>query len=547
MRRLYSILSVATVASLTTVASAQQLPNSDFEGDWSVSVPWTSKGNTKELSGAYNPASWCISHVIGINGLGATNVGGQTEGYNGSASALNLINTANAFMSTQIVPGYVTLGTTWSTSVLGNQNDGGSFGSIAFTYKPDAIAFQYKRAHGVAAEDASESVQATYKPEEPATVVAYLWKGEWSQADVPGEIVVFGSPTNCTMIDRDRNVLGMATEKGGNVTYTDGTELIASLNYSITGDAADWTYFEQPLTYESDATPEKINVIISANDYFGGASAVGRDNSLTIDDVKLVYYSRLNGVKVNGTAVEAFDSNTFTYNVPGACPADESAFELDVLGKSAETVVTLDPANNAATVKVTNVDADSDGLKEHTYTFNFVGEQQSAVKYVGTLVVTFGVDTTIPNSELYITPTGANTCTIALYNFNFPGVGNVGDIIVDGVQTTTASDGTIKYTGSKEGLSLMGGVMTVNVTVDGTETPEGALTMNIPVVAPVGQVGVVFNGQKDNSLIDTVLNDENAPVEYFNLNGIRVGSENLAPGIYIMRQGKKVSKVLIRK
>ncbi|MCM1504177.1 MAG: calycin-like domain-containing protein [Muribaculum sp.] len=564
MKKFYTIFGMATVAVLTTVASAQQLPNSNFDGEWNISVPWTSDGNTTEMGAnfgqeyegepiefnnvkAYNPASWCISHVIGMNGLGATITGEKIEeGYNGSKSAVKLINVANSIVSTQIVPGYITLGTTWSTSLMGSENDGGSFGSVAFTHKPDAIAFQYKRTHGVADENADEMTQGTYKPEEPATVVAYLWKGEWSQADVPGNIG-FISATPCTMVDRDRNILGMATDKGGAVTSTEGSELIASLNYSITGDATDWTYFEQPIAYTSDATPEKINVIISANDYFGGAAAVGRDNSLTIDDIKLVYYSRLNSVKVNGTAVENFDSKTYTYNVAGTCPATESAFELDVLGKSAQTEITIDATNNTATVKVSNVDADSDGLKEHTYTFNFAGEQQSAVKYVGTLTVTFGVDMPFPNSELYITPTGANICTIALYNFNFPGVGNVGDIIVDGVQTTTASDGTITYTGSKEGLSLMEGNMIVNVGVNGTETPEGALTMNIPVEAPVGQVGVVFNGQKDNSGIDAIVNDDNAPVEYFNLNGIRVNGENLAPGIYVKRQGNKVSKILIRK
>lgn len=38
--------------------------------------------------------------------------------------------------------------------------------------------------------------------------------------------------------------------------------------------------------------------------------------------------------------------------------------------------------------------------------------------------------------------------------------------------------------------------------------------------------------------------DENAPVEYFNLQGIRV--ENPAAGIYIRRQGSKVTKVLVK-
>lgn len=41
--------------------------------------------------------------------------------------------------------------------------------------------------------------------------------------------------------------------------------------------------------------------------------------------------------------------------------------------------------------------------------------------------------------------------------------------------------------------------------------------------------------------------DENAPVEYFNLQGIRVNGDNLGTGIYIRRQGSKTTKVLIQR
>ncbi len=34
--------------------------------------------------------------------------------------------------------------------------------------------------------------------------------------------------------------------------------------------------------------------------------------------------------------------------------------------------------------------------------------------------------------------------------------------------------------------------------------------------------------------------------EYFTIEGIKVSSDNLTPGLYILRQGKKASKVVIR-
>lgn len=44
--------------------------------------------------------------------------------------------------------------------------------------------------------------------------------------------------------------------------------------------------------------------------------------------------------------------------------------------------------------------------------------------------------------------------------------------------------------------------------------------------------------------IDT--DDADAPAEYFNLNGVRVDADNMAPGVYICRKGSKVSKILVR-
>lgn len=44
--------------------------------------------------------------------------------------------------------------------------------------------------------------------------------------------------------------------------------------------------------------------------------------------------------------------------------------------------------------------------------------------------------------------------------------------------------------------------------------------------------------------IDT--DNTDAPVEYYNLQGVRISADNLTPGIYIRRQGSEVSKVLVR-
>lgn len=53
-----------------------------------------------------------------------------------------------------------------------------------------------------------------------------------------------------------------------------------------------------------------------------------------------------------------------------------------------------------------------------------------------------------------------------------------------------------------------------------------------------------FTPSADQSAITEIAADENAPVEYFNLQGMRV--ENPANGLFIKRQGSKVSKVLVK-
>lgn len=107
--------------------------------------------------------------------------------------------------------------------------DGGVFGGLDFTKRPDALAFDYKL-------EAGEGQEL-----QKATALVYAWKGSWSQAEVPANNSMSTQTVAVTMIDRDRNILGMETAQGGAVTKSDDAELIAnSLQYIETG-AADWT------------------------------------------------------------------------------------------------------------------------------------------------------------------------------------------------------------------------------------------------------------------------------------------------------------------
>lgn len=361
MKKFYTLLAALGV---TASMAAQQLPNAGFEDDWVTCYPWSSDTNPNgpyegSKSKGSTPKPWCIANVYAMGGLGAAKVGTKTEGRNGG-SAVKL---TNQTVFGQQIPGYMALGTTWNTSALKGfspdpaTKDGGSFGGTEFTYRPDALSFYYKRENG---------------GDNPASVVAYTWKGSWTQADVPGT-VASSNPKTGDMIDRDRNILGMATTTGGKVTPSDDAKLISKINTTFTGDKADWTLMEIPFEYHGEETPEKINVAFAAGEYF--STDVQKSLSLTVDDVKLVYYSRLSGLKFKDNDIADFDPDKFDYELDEVMPTDEADLEATTMGNSgvAKAAVELDQQNNVAKITVTNDHGnDADDQNSHVYTVKFL-------------------------------------------------------------------------------------------------------------------------------------------------------------------------------
>lgn len=553
MNRLYSSLLAAT--ALTFTAAAQQLPNAGFEDGWSACTPWVTGSRTPKTVGE-TPANWKIAQVagyyvsfLGLGWQGATVVGQKVEGYNNSSSAIFIENTHNPVLTTQKVPGYFTLGTSWNTATTNAENkDGGSFGGIEFAYTPDAISFQYKR------DNESGSDQH-------ASVVAYAWKGTYTQKDVPGNI---GSQDLCTMTDRDRNILGMTTSQGGEVSKTNDAALISVIDHSITGIKTEWTYLEIPFEYKSTSEkPSKLNVIFSAGDYFSETPVEGND--LTVDDVKLLYYSRLKSLKVNGTDVTGFDPNKYEYTVDAVMPEDASAISTECLGNSGsgKAEVALDKANNKATITVANSNAggtDVDGETSHVYTVNFKAAEDPAevvetLTFEGLLSVDMSaIDESMGKSDMEGTPVilqkmSNGTYTLLLEKFGATDEDPVGmgDITFENVKL----DGT-QLSGEKALIKLNGGIEAVDNTLEGTLEGD-KLSLKLNIYWKMGDnktpIYVTFNGTRSTSAIGGIESDvidENAPVEYYNIQGVKVNGDNLAPGFYIVRQGKKVSKIFVK-
>lgn len=367
MRRILLTLSVLGV---TLTANAQQVKGS-FNDAWSESTPWTGISKTQEIG--QHPQGWCISHVAGIQstsiwdkamlGKGATQVAEPITGRDGLGYAVKLYNAPNSYMSSQTVPGYLTLGTTWSTSKMGSQNDGGTWGGKAFTYKPDAIHFWFKRT----ASEGNES--------KPASVIAYLWKGTYEQAAVPCHLTVASNPTKVTMVNRDANIMGKTTAQGGDIT-SKGTR-IAQIETYITDVKTDWTEKTIEFTYDDkNSAPEMINIIFAASDYFNQSVAQG--NTFTIDDVTLVYYSTLatltfkNQDILSKPTTTSSDGKTITIDMSDTqYQAGQIAYTLKGVGAS---VLSADynPDTNIYTIKVAGNDNDANNSNVTTYNIQFL-------------------------------------------------------------------------------------------------------------------------------------------------------------------------------
>lgn len=325
-----------------------------FEDEWVKCIPWDS--NKNKIAVGKTPTGWCVSNVYTT--AKTFNIASRLDVYEDESDyAVKLTN--SSYMG-QNVPAYMTLGTSWATAKgFGGNADGGSFGGKEFTTRPDAIRFDYLR--------------NTPKGKENATVVAYLWKGTYTQMNVPGNTAITGNPKLCDMKDRDRSILEMPTDQGGDVTKTSDAECIATINYSITSSTnGEWETLTIPFEYKTSSTPEKINIIFAATDYFDRSKIVS-GNSLCVDNVKYVYYHSLSDIKLNGTTIDGFNENRTEYTVKGNMSDYKNA--LDCTTKSANSTknVNWNDAENLVTITVKGSNYAEDNESMTVYTIKFEG------------------------------------------------------------------------------------------------------------------------------------------------------------------------------
>lgn len=152
----------------------------------------------------------------------------------------------------------------------------------------------------------------------------------------------------------------------GDKNPTNPTHLIASLEEYTTETADAWTKktyeFKYNDAYKAE-TPEFINVIFAASDYFN-SSNVTNGVSLSIDDVKLIYYKHLKSLTIDGTTPSAFvgddtQNNTNEVNIDASDKYyKEGCISPTPAGAGAKVDETYNPSTNVCTLKVTAGDGE---------------------------------------------------------------------------------------------------------------------------------------------------------------------------------------------
>lgn len=365
------ILLTALLAAGGLTASAQYLPNGDFE-QWKTTC---GKSDQTSINKYLDTAPFGLATRPGVEpqDWNGSNVNQTVFGYNASSDALVTRqkegdNSYVRLVCTKVgakigqglgaieikaeAPAFINFGTPWVYAVSSkNKCDGGVYGGMPFSYKPDAIKGRYKR-----------TPAAT---KEKARIIAYLWSGTF-KSSIPS-----GKSTRM-QDDVDRAIMGRVSGVTG-----DG-KLVASCDYGFeTTKNNDWEEIIVPIDYKrTDVVPTKMNIIISSDDYWNRANMV-ENSILEVDDVQFVYYHALKNVTYNGKPIEVKENESQFY-IP---ISPDETFDLKKLkydkvgvGATVEDPV-YDAAKNTVTITVKGNDFEKNDKSVTTYVFTIVKEQ----------------------------------------------------------------------------------------------------------------------------------------------------------------------------
>jgi len=283
------------------LTNAQQFSDSGFE-DWSGT----------QFDGNIQPKYWNFSNVeqLGVK----KNFSHRETGRSGYCLKIQ-----DQFVGVGSIgatsPGYVALGQPWAyVSSLTSINDAtaGTYGGITWSYRPDSMVVWIKRVYDSGVDQAA----GDHTGDENFNLVYYAWTGTSKGGSYKAKdgscntSVASSKPEYATDEESDIRLALDGNECG---TTTPGTQIAEGWYYEKAAYNS-WTKITVPIYYLSDQVPAKCNVILSAGNYpnFRANSGINAGNTLYVDDISLIYSSKVQKLFVNGREWKGFDPDNTT-------------------------------------------------------------------------------------------------------------------------------------------------------------------------------------------------------------------------------------------
>lgn len=355
-RKKIVLLSLALFA--LTAVRAQQLPDPHFE-NWSE--VYNKDAQLKD---------WHGSNVTQV-GLKFTFMY-QKQGRTGSCAYV-ADREIGAIGITAVGPGYMSLGQPWQymKGLTIRSASAGTEGGIAWTHRPDTMAVWVKR---VGPNTDKEDFHLLY----------YSWIGTAKSSHYKNKV---GGCTNTERINEESDIRS-ATD-GNECGVDQPVKQVAEGWYRARAKYNEWTLIKVPILYKNNGRPTMCNVIFSAGNYpaFRANDGLYDGNALYVDDVDLIYSSRIDKLLVNGKEWKEFNPNSDKVQICKVDGAQEVKLEAlrgigtltNIKGEKArfngrkldnkEMTVVQGDINGKPWIITVNAE---DGSSTHTYQIKFV-------------------------------------------------------------------------------------------------------------------------------------------------------------------------------
>ena len=298
MSKFLQFLLVILMAVCTSNVSAQQFTDPGFE-DWSG----------EEFASSEQPKYWNFSNVsqMGVD----KNFAHKTTGRSGSALKIQ-----DQFVGVGSIgatsPGYVSLGKPWAyVSSITSINDAtaGTYGGIQWKYRPDSMVVWIKRYY----DNGAEGADGDHVMEEDFNILYYAWSGTSQGTSYKAKNgsctnVYKSKPEYC--IDEESDI--RQALNGNECETKTYAKQIAEGWICDRKVYSNWTRIVIPIYYLNDDVPQKCNVILSAGRYPDFRANTGQyaGSTMDVDDISLVYSSKIQKLYINGREWKAFDANS---------------------------------------------------------------------------------------------------------------------------------------------------------------------------------------------------------------------------------------------